>query len=199
MIYKRLVWPLYKTHKHALDAFKEILAGNDSILDGLKISDEIKEELKKILKERLVAQPVKIRSDFKITCYTFEGIDAIKEALIKGEKKGTKEIPIKFRNIGSPLYECSVITTDKKEGLHIMNLALEEVRKTIIEKNGSFLLESNPEVLGEDEKTISEQLNEAKNKEEEEDEENEDENVEGIKENLPKFDAEEFELKKKKK
>ena len=48
---------------------------------------------------------------------------------------------------------------------------------------------------------MSEQLNEAKNKEDEqeEQEEDEDENQEGIKENLPQFDAEEFQLKKKKK
>lgn len=201
MIYKKLIWPLYKTHKHALDALKEVLAGDDSILEGLKITDDIKEDLKKILKEKLVAQPVKIRSDFKLTCYTFEGIEAIKEALSNGEKKGTPEIPIKFRIIGSPLYECSINTINKKEGFEIMTQALDEVRKTIIAKNGNFLLETNPQVIGEDEKTMSEQLNEAKNKEneEEEQEEDEDENQEGIKENLPQFDAEEFQLKKKKK
>ena len=200
MVYKKLIWPLYKTHKHALDALKEILAGNDSILDGIKISDEMKEDLKRILKERLVAQPVKIRSDFKLTCYTFQGIEAIKEALANGEKKGTLEIPIKFRIIGSPLYECSISTIDKKEGIKVMTQALEEVRKTIQAKEGNFLLETNPQVIGEDEKTLGEQLNEAKNKEdEEEEEENEDENQEGIQENLPQFDADEYQLKKKKK
>lgn len=90
-IYKKLIWPLYKTHKHALDALKEILAGNKSILDGLKVDENIKEELMKILKEKLVPQPLKIRADFKLTCYTFEGIDAIKEALMNGEKKVLKK------------------------------------------------------------------------------------------------------------
>ena len=45
----------------------------------------------KILKKTLVTKPVKIRSDFTITCYTFEGNDAIKEALVIGEKKGTNK------------------------------------------------------------------------------------------------------------
>ena len=80
-IYKKLIWPLYKTHKHALDALQEILDGNQSILDNLKVDENTKEELMKILKEKLVPQPVKIRADFKLTCYTFEGIEAIKEAL----------------------------------------------------------------------------------------------------------------------
>ena len=184
-LYKNLIWPLYKTHEHAYDALKSILNGDDKILEGLKITDDIKEELIKILKVRLVPQPVKIRSDFKLTCYTFEGIEAIKESLLSGEKKGTETIPIKFRVIGSPLYECSISTINKKEGIEVMNAALQEVKKTIEAKGGNFLLETNPEVLGENEKSVGEQLKEARNKPEEEEQEDEEENnqeqEEGIK------------------
>ena len=62
-LYKNLIWPLYKTHEHAYDALKSVLNGDDKIFEGLKISDDIKEELIKILKVRLVPQPFKIRSD----------------------------------------------------------------------------------------------------------------------------------------
>ena len=42
-IYKKVIWPLYKTHNHALDALKEIIVnGNLSILNRLNINDEIK-------------------------------------------------------------------------------------------------------------------------------------------------------------
>ena len=41
-IYKKVIWPLYKTHNHALDALKEIIVnGNLSILNRLNINDEI--------------------------------------------------------------------------------------------------------------------------------------------------------------
>ena len=182
-LYKNLIWPLYKTHEHAYDALKSLLNGDEKILEGLKIDDNTKEELIKILKVRMVPQPVKIRSDFKLTCYTFQGIDAIKEALLNGEKKGTEAIPIKFRVIGSPLYECSVSTINKKEGIDVMNSALAEVEKTIKEKGGNFLLESNPVALGENEKSIGEQMREARNNKEEEEESEEEENQEdeGIK------------------
>ena len=202
-IYKKLIWPLYKTHKHALDALKEILAGNKSILDGLKVDENIKEELMKILKEKLVPQPLKIRADFKLTCYTFEGIDAIKEALMNGEKKGTEKIPIKFTILGSPLYECSLTAINKEEGINLMNQALEEVKNSIKANGGSYLLATKPMVLGEGEKSLAEQLKEAKNKEKEdeegEEEENEEDNEEGIKANLPQFDANEFQISKDKK
>ena len=139
-LYKNIIWPLYKNHEHAYDALKSLLNGDEHILEELKITDEVKEELMKILKVRLIPQPVKIRSDFKLTCYTFEGIDAIKESLLNGEKKGTINIPIKFRVIGSPLYECSISTINKKEGFEIMNNALEEVKKSIEAKGEVFLL-----------------------------------------------------------
>ena len=46
-IYKRMIWPLYKTHEHALDALKEILEGNEEILGKMKVDQKLKDELKK--------------------------------------------------------------------------------------------------------------------------------------------------------
>ena len=196
-----MIWPLYKTHEHALDGLKEILDGNEELLAKMKVAQNLKDELKKILKEKLVPKPLKIRADFKLTCYSFEGIEAIKEALIAGEKKGTEKIPIKFTIIGSPLYECCLTTINKKEGFELMNQALEEVKKTIKAKNGGYILETNPMIVGEGEKTLSEQLIEARERErlKEEDENNEEEEQEGINANLPTFDANEFEIRKSKK
>jgi len=196
-----MIWPLYKTHEHALDGLKEILDGNEELLAKMKVAQNLKDELKKILKEKLVPKPLKIRADFKLTCYSFEGIEAIKEALIAGEKKGTEKIPIKFTIIGSPLYECCLTTINKKEGFELMNQALEEVKKTIKAKNGGYILETNPMIVGEGEKTLSEQLIEARERERlnEEDENNEEEEQEGINANLPTFDANEFEIRKSKK
>ena len=195
-IYKKVIWPLYKTHDHALDALKEILAGNTSILDGLKASEEIKNELLKIIKERLAPQPVKIKADFKLTCFQFEGIDAIKEALLSGEKKGTKEMPIKFYIVGAPKYECTLSTINKKEGIAIMNQALDEVKKSIEASKGFFETMTPPKVLGENEKTLSEQLKEAKDAKSEEEEENEEEEDEGIKPIKGTFDVNDFDINK---
>ena len=93
--------------------------------------------------------------------------------MLNGEKKGTEKIPIKFTIIGSPLYECSLSTINKEEGFKIMNKALEEVKNTIMAKNGIFLLETKPMIIGENEKSLSEQLNEMKIKENDNEEEEE--------------------------
>lgn len=196
-LYKTIIWPLYKKHEHAYDALKSLLNGDDKVLEGLKITDEVKEELMKILKVRLVAQPVKIRSAFKLSCYMFDGIDAIKESLLNGEKKGNEHIPIKFRVIGSPLYECTISTINKNEGIEVMNEALQEVKKSIEAKGGNFLIDINPMVLGENEKSIGEQMKEGKNKQEEEEEESEEEeHQEGINPNQVNFEDNDLKITK---
>ena len=122
----------------------------------------------------MITQPVKIRCDFQLTCLKFEGVDAIKYALLEGEKQSTSEINIKFKVIGSPLYECTVVTVNKNEGIKIMKESLKVVQKCIEEKGGSFILKRNPTVLDEDtEKNIKEQM--ASYKKEFEDEEDEEE------------------------
>ena len=54
-----------------------------------------------------------------------------------------------------------------------MNKALEEVKNTIMAKNGIYLLETKPMIIGENEKSLSEQLNEMKIKENDNEEEEE--------------------------
>ena len=185
-IYKKVIWPLYKTHNHALDALKEIIVnGNLSILNRLNVNDEIKNELMNILKKRWKYIPIKIRADFKLTCFNFDGIEAIKEALLKGEKKSTENIQIKLSIIKAPLYRCILTTTnaEKEKGFEIMNQVLEEIKRSIEARNGNYLLKVNPSFFGEDEESLSEEA-----------EENEDENENnlGIKADFLKFVDEEF-------
>ena len=181
-LYKNIIWPLYKTYQHALDALKCLLNGDTHIFENLKISDSIKNELINILKKRLVPEPIKIRSIFRLTCYTFNGIDDIRNTLLNGEKIGTKDIPIKFRLVTPPLYECEVITINKNEGFKIIQSGLNEVKKSIKEKGGSFKLKIKPIIIGENAKNIEEQIKEALNNKEDEylDEKDQDEEIESF-------------------
>ena len=180
-IYKKIIWPLYKTHNHALDALEEVIEkGNLSILNRLNVNDEIKNELMNTLKKSM---PIKIRADFKLTCFNFDGIEAIKEALLKGEKKSTENIQIKLSIIKAPLYRCILTTMNIEKGFEIMNQVLEVIKRSIEARNGNYLLKVNPSFFGEDEKSLSKEA-----------EENEDENENklGIKADFLKFVDEEF-------
>ena len=62
---------------------------------------------------RLTPQPIKLRADIELTCYTPAGIDAIKKALRSGEKQSTDAVPIKAKLVAPPLYVLSTNATDK--------------------------------------------------------------------------------------
>ena len=174
-LYKKIIWPLYgnETYEHPYDALESILLNGDNILKELKIKNDIKEELIKILKNKLVIKPVQVKSRFNLTCFTFNGIDDIKEALFFGQKQRTKDIFFKFYLKSSPLYECSVETFNTKKAIEVMNEALKAVKNNIEEKGGNFELKEKPHVTDEKEKSIKEQIKEAnsiksqKNEEEE--------------------------------
>ena len=44
----------------------------------VQVSEEIKEAVISYIKRRLAPKPIKIRADIEVTCFTYEGIDAIK-------------------------------------------------------------------------------------------------------------------------
>jgi hypothetical protein len=62
---------------------------------------------------RLTPQPIKLRADIELTCYTPAGIDAIRKALRAGEKQSSEAVPIKAKLVAPPLYVLSTNATDK--------------------------------------------------------------------------------------
>lgn len=98
------------------------------------MSEEIRSELVSYIKRRLAPQPVKIRSDIEVTCFTYEGIDAIKEALIEGESLGTSEAPVKIKLIAPPQYVMTSTTLDKELGIARLNEAIDTIRRVLTAK-----------------------------------------------------------------
>ena len=70
-----------------------------------------------------------------MTCFTYEGIDAIKEALMAGEAKGTAEAPVKIRLTAPPNYVMTCITLEKEYGIDLLNQAIEAIT-TVIKSKG---------------------------------------------------------------
>ena len=95
--------------------------------------------------------PLKLRADFEMTCFTYEGIDALKEALITSRTKVNAvdpDIQISFKLIAPPNYRCETITLKKNEGLALLEEALKEVDRVIKGKGGTFKLTNKPQIIG---------------------------------------------------
>jgi translation initiation factor 2 subunit 1 len=66
------------------------------------------------IQQKLTQQAVRIRSDIEVACYTYEGIDSVKDALRSGIACGTEEVPIKINLIAPPLYVMTTSTAEKQ-------------------------------------------------------------------------------------
>jgi translation initiation factor 2 subunit 1 len=73
-------------------------SGTANVLDEYPIAAEVRAALLKNINRRLTPQAVKIRADLEVTCFAYDGIDAIKEALKAGEALGNADMPIKVHS-----------------------------------------------------------------------------------------------------
>jgi translation initiation factor 2 subunit 1 len=80
---------------------------------------------------RLTPQPAKIRADIEVTCFSYDGIDAIKTALLQGEKMSTDQCAIKVKLVAPPLYVVVANTLDKEIGLATVKSGVEKIREVV--------------------------------------------------------------------
>lgn len=151
-LYERVGWPLYKKYGHAFDAFKLALA-EDALMttedpfDIVDLPADLKDELKTYIRRRLAPQPIKIRSDIEVSCYTHEGIDAIRAALFAGMALSTENTQIKIKLIAPPIYVLSCMTLEKDAGIGLLNKANDVIKTTITEKGGKMDVKMEPRAV----------------------------------------------------
>uniref|UniRef100_A0A1I7VB77 Eukaryotic translation initiation factor 2 subunit 1 n=1 Tax=Loa loa TaxID=7209 RepID=A0A1I7VB77_LOALO len=97
--------------------------------------------------KRLTPQAVKIRADIEVSCFAYDGIDAVKDALVEGQKCSTPEMPIKINLIAAPLFVVTTQTLERSEGLEAIDTALSLIKKTIENYQGSFKVVMAPKVV----------------------------------------------------
>lgn len=160
-LYQRWGWALYKKYPHAYDGLRIAVNDPDTVLAGLDITSEEREELLRNVSRRLTPQAIKLRADIEVTCFQFEGIDAVKYALAAGEASSTEECPVKIKLVAPPLYVVSTAALQKSTGIDALNAALEKVKEAIISKNGKFVCKVEPRTVSDkDDKQLASMMNE---------------------------------------
>ncbi|KAL0483974.1 translation initiation factor 2 subunit 1 [Acrasis kona] len=149
-LYEVVGWPLYRRFTHAFDAFKAALTEPDDVFKDIAFpTPEIREQLLQIIQRRLKPQPVKIRADVEVTCFSYEGIDAIKKALKLGEAHGDEETPISITLVAPPLYVMVTTSHDKVHGTSVLEKAVKTITESIEESGGSIVIKAAPRVVNE--------------------------------------------------
>ncbi|XP_004408724.1 PREDICTED: eukaryotic translation initiation factor 2 subunit 1-like [Odobenus rosmarus divergens] len=155
-LFQRTAWVFDDKYKRpgygAYDAFKRVVS-DPSILDSLDLNEDERGVLINNINRRLTSQAVKIRADIEVSCYGYEGIDAIKEALRAGLNCSTETMPIKINLIAPPRYVMTTTTLERTEGLSVLNQAMAVIKEKIEEKRGVFNVQMEPKVVTDTEET----------------------------------------------
>ena len=112
-----------------------------------KIEDDMKSMILAYVKRRLAPQPVKVRADIEVTCFTYEGIDAIRDALLAGEKKSTADAPVRIKLMAPPMYVMTCMTLDKELGVETLTAAIETIKAAVQASGGSLDVKMAPKAV----------------------------------------------------
>ena len=149
-MFTRIVWPLYSHYDYALkdsdedyDSDEEVIEvarthpywslkrfalNEEDIFAGIAITDDERSELKRILENRIKAEPINCQAIVDLTCYTEEGIDGIKRAAAKMRGE-CPEVSLKYR--AAPEYYLTFTTFEMKEGEKVIKRAIESLTRAI--------------------------------------------------------------------
>ncbi|KAF4319738.1 hypothetical protein BBO99_00006148 [Phytophthora kernoviae] len=131
---------------HCYDVFKMGIT-DDAVFEELDVTPEILTALKAQIRRRLTPQPIKVRADIEVTCFTYEGIEAIRSALQAAQNVGTEDVPVKVKLIAPPMYVMTTSTLDKQKGIQKLQEAIEAVREHITAKKGTMSVKMEPKVV----------------------------------------------------
>ncbi|KAG7132229.1 Eukaryotic translation initiation factor 2 subunit alpha like protein [Verticillium longisporum] len=112
-------------------------------------TEAVAEELKSYIGKRLTPQPTKVRADVEVTCFGYDGIDAVKTALRTAESRNTEETQVKVKLVSPPLYVLTSTCLDKSHGITRLEEAIVDIRTSIEAAGGQLIVKMEPKAVTE--------------------------------------------------
>jgi translation initiation factor 2 subunit 1 len=137
-LYEDVLWDLYEEEgENALEVLALALGNYKQFCQKWKIPKSIIEELEKALQHHFTIFPVYIVKRIELTCFTCNGIDAIKAAVEDAliEHDPDKNIRVLVENI--PIYRVC-ITDDIKVGPQKINNVCSSIKNNLLKSGGDY-------------------------------------------------------------
>ncbi|KAF6022728.1 EIF2S1 [Bugula neritina] len=180
-LYEKTAWHFDKKYGKpgaSFEAFKHAVI-EPEILNECDIDEKTKEVLLADIRRRLTPQAVKIRTDIEVSCYHYEGIDAVKAALKAGLVVSTEEMAVKINLIAPPTYVMTTTTLERDGGIAKLQEANDLIKEAIEKSKGSFKVKMEPRVVSDlEDLELKRQLAELEDANEEVDGDDDDESEE---------------------
>ncbi|OAX83575.1 hypothetical protein ACJ72_02067 [Emergomyces africanus] len=148
-LYSQIGWPLNKKFGHSIDAFKLSIT-NPSVWDDVTFpSQVVKDELQNYISKKLTPHPTKVRADVEVTCFGYDGIDAVKDALRTAESNNTQDAQVKVKLVSPPLYVLTSHCLDKNHGIAVLEEAIKSIDAKIRASGGGCVVKMAPKAVTE--------------------------------------------------
>ncbi|KAI9369718.1 translation initiation factor 2, alpha subunit [Aspergillus egyptiacus] len=164
-LYQQIAWPLNRKFGHSHDAFKISITNPDVWADVEFPSEAVKRELTQYIGKRLTPHPTKVRADVEVTCFGYDGIDAVKNALRTAEAQNTPENQITVKLVAPPLYVLTSQCLDKNYGIKMLEEAIQRIETTIKESGGGCTIKMAPKAVTEHDDAALQELMEKRERE----------------------------------
>lgn len=148
-LYETIGWPLNKKYGHANDAFKLSITNPDVLADVEFPNQVVKDELVSYISKKLMPHPTKVRADVEVTCFRYDGIDAVKDALRTAEANNTPETQVKVKLVSPPHYVLTSQCLDKTQGIALLEQAIKDIDATITKAGGGCVVKMHPKAVTE--------------------------------------------------
>lgn len=163
----------------------------DAVFEGTDFPPKVREAFLKNIMRRMAPQPVKISAEIEVTCFRYDGIDAIKDALKAAIAVGTEDVPVKIKLIAPPIYVMFTQSLDKDKGIAMLNSAIEAAKQEIAKRKGDLTVRVGARAISErEEKEMARQMEELEEKNQEVDGDDDNEDDDGEDDRKKKSDAE---------
>ena len=117
-LYEKFGWDCYDRFGHAYEGFKVAMNDQEAFFKDINVSEEEREALLENIGKRLMPSAIKIRTEFELTCFAYEGIETIKKALLAAKAAVVEDnYDIKFKLIAPPIYNAEILTLDKPKSV----------------------------------------------------------------------------------
>eukprot|EP01117_Protostelium_nocturnum_P011630 TRINITY_DN4224_c0_g1_i1.p1 TRINITY_DN4224_c0_g1~~TRINITY_DN4224_c0_g1_i1.p1 ORF type:complete len:304 (-),score=98.35 TRINITY_DN4224_c0_g1_i1:87-998(-) len=145
-LYTNLIWPVYRGEKyeHPLDLFDHALS-DPSALDEYEIDPEVKTLLLKDIAHHFIRKQVRVQATVEVTCFAYEGIDAIIPALKAGRDAVAKlGEEVKIALISTPQYSLTTMARDPASGVKNLQSCIHAIRDEIEKRKGNLKVAVDP-------------------------------------------------------
>lgn len=171
-LYTEVAWPLYRMYGHAYNAFATMVTDAESEAVFKRLTDEahggsvppvlsqaVKDGILVNIRRRLTPQPIKIRADVEMTCFAYDGVEKIKEAMRAAQAAGTTACPVSMKLVAAPRYVLTTQTLDKAQGIEVLTKAVEAVKASIEGSKGRMVVKEEARAVSEkEERALEEEL-----------------------------------------